>query len=96
MPTTDTPTVAPTGIAAEATGAPLVAFDFLGAPYLAAPSTEWSWDALEAYESGKIISFLSAILDPASLKAFKATRPTVLVFGEFVVAMQTALGISGN
>lgn len=82
-------------VEAEAVDA-LVTFDFNGAEYRALPSSEWTWDALEAYESGKITAFVAAILEPASLAAFKATRPKVATVTEFVVAIQGALGIKGN
>lgn len=82
-------------VEAEAVDA-LVTFDFEGGTYRALPSSEWTWDALEAYETGRITAFVGAILDPASLAAFKATKPKVATVTDFVLAIQKALGIQGN
>lgn len=82
-------------VEAEATDA-LVSFDFDGESYLALSTDEWTWDALESYEEGKVTAFVGAILEPASFARYKATKPKAKDVGRFVEAIQGALGISGN
>lgn len=84
-----------TPAAAEALGA-LVPFTFGDVDYLIPPTSEWTYDALEAFEDGKITAFLRAILGDAQHVKFKATKPRIADVTEFVDAMQKALGISGN
>lgn len=84
-----------TPAAAEALGEN-IAFNFEGKDFLVAPSSEWSFDAIEAYEEGRILAFLREILDAASFKQIRAMKPKASVLGEFVVALQKACGIAGN
>lgn len=81
--------------AAEALGGK-VPFTYNGVDYLVTPSSDWDYDALEAYEDGKITVLLRSILGPEQHAAFKATKPKVGDVGAFVEAIQSALGLSGN
>lgn len=81
--------------AAEAT-AETVPFTHNGVDYELTPSSEWDYEALEAFENGKIATFLRLILGDAQHAAFKATRPKVNDVNTFVVEIQKALGIQGN
>lgn len=46
--------------------------DFDGEHYVVAPATDWSLDALEAFEDGKMITFLRELLGPEQWATFKA------------------------
>lgn len=81
--------------AAEALGE-MIPFTFDGKDYLVAPSSEWSFDALEAYEEGRVLAFLREILDEEGFKTLRAAKPKASVLGEFVVTLQKAVGIAGN
>jgi len=84
-----------TATAAEALGE-RIPLTFGGVDYLILPSSDWPYEALEAFEDGKIATFLRHILGDEQHAAFKATKPTVSTVGEFIQAAQKALGISGN
>ncbi|QIG58545.1 tail assembly chaperone [Arthrobacter phage DrSierra] len=84
-----------TPAAAEAL-AEMIPFHFEGTDFVVAPSSEWSFDALEAYETGRVLAFLSEILDEDSYKALRAMKPKASVLGEFVVTLQKAVGIAGK
>lgn len=73
-----------------------VPFTYNGVDYELDPSTEWDYSALEAFESGKIATFLRIILGDEQHSAFKATKPKVKDTADFVKAVQKALGIAGN
>jgi hypothetical protein len=88
-PTTKSPT------AAEALAAP-IPVTFGGVDYDVLPSSEWPFEALEAFEDGKVATFLRHILGEEQTAAFRETKPTVATVREFVVALQGALGIAGN
>lgn len=81
--------------AAEALG-DKIPFSARGVDFALTPSSEWDFEALEAYEEGKIALFLRLILGDAQYAAFKATKPKVADVNEFVEALQKALGIEGN
>lgn len=81
--------------AAEALGEK-IHFIFGGIEYLVAPTSEWSYDALEAFEDGKVTTFLREVLGADEHAKYKATKPRVSDVGDFVTALQKALGISGN
>ncbi|QGZ17312.1 tail assembly chaperone [Arthrobacter phage Warda] len=81
--------------AAEALGES-IPFTFDGKDFVVAPSSEWSFDALEAYEEGRVLAFLREILDEESFKTLRAMKPKASHLGEFVVALQKAAGIAGN
>jgi hypothetical protein len=84
-----------TAAAAEALGES-IPFGFQGKDFIVAPSSEWSFEAIEAYEEGRILAFLREILDADSFKELRAMKPKASVLGEFVVALQKAAGIAGN
>ena len=84
-----------TATAAEALGEK-IPLSFAGVDFLLDPSTEWSYDALEAYEDGRITAFLRSILGDEQHAAYKATKPKAAGVGDFVRAIQSALGIAGN
>ena len=81
--------------AAEALGES-IPFTFEGETFSVAPSSEWSFDALEAYESGRILAFLREILAEESWAKLRALKPKAATVGDFVVAVQKAVGIAGN
>lgn len=81
--------------AAEAMG-DKIPFHSRGVDFALTPSSEWDFEALEAYEEGKIALFLRLILGNAQYAAFKATKPKVGEVNEFVEDLQKALGIEGN
>ncbi|UVK63536.1 tail assembly chaperone [Arthrobacter phage Janeemi] len=81
--------------AAEALGE-AIPFTFDGKDFVVVPSSEWSFDALEAYEEGRVLAFLREILDEESFKTLRAMKPKASVLGEFVVALQKASGIAGK
>lgn len=81
--------------AAEATGTP-IEFEHNGNTYSVLPSNLWPIEALEAFEDGKAVAFLRAILAPGSWDAYKATGATVADLAAFVEAVQTACGLPGN
>ncbi|CCQ44312.1 hypothetical protein ARTSIC4J27_236 [Pseudarthrobacter siccitolerans] len=84
-----------TPAAAEALGE-IIPFAFEGKDFAVAPSSEWSFDAIEAYEEGRVLAFLREILDETSFKTLRAMKPKASVLGEFVGALQKAAGIAGN
>lgn len=81
--------------AAEALG-DRIPVTFQGVDYLVTTSADWPYEALEAYEDGKIATFLRHVLGDEQHNAFKATRPKVSTVNEFVDALTKALGVSGN
>lgn len=81
--------------AAEALG-DRVPFSFGGVDYLVTTAGDWPYEALEAYEVGKIATFLRYALGDEQHEAFKATKPKVSEVNEFVTALTSALGISGK
>lgn len=87
------PTTNPT--AAEALG-DKVPFAHGGVDYLLDPAAEWTIDALEAYEAGRVTTFLRSILGEEQYAAYRATSPKVGQINEFMTGIQKALGIQGN
>ena len=81
--------------AAEALGES-IPFTFADETYVVAPSSEWSFDALEAYENGRVLHFLREILDEDSWAKLRAVKPKAATLGDFVVSLQKAVGIAGN
>jgi hypothetical protein len=76
--------------------AELVPFTYNGVDYELSPTSEWDYEALEAFEQGRFVAFLESVLGTEQHAAFKATKPKVGDVGAFVEALQKALGISGN
>ncbi|QNO12676.1 tail assembly chaperone [Arthrobacter phage Tweety19] len=81
--------------AAEALGE-MTPFHFEGNDYFLKPAAEWSFDAMEAYEEGRIFFFLREILGEEGYATLKATKPNGKKLGEFVAGTQKALGIAGK
>jgi hypothetical protein len=63
--------------------------------HVLAPSA-WPVEALEAYEEGKVTTFLRGILSSESWATFKTRKPKVADLQGLVVSIQAAAGISGN
>ena len=82
-------------IAHEALNEP-VSVDFGGTAYSVPATAQWDYDILEAFEEGRVAGFLKALLGPVQHGTFKATRPKLSEVNEFMLAIQRALGISGN
>jgi len=81
--------------AAEALGEKLP-FTYNGEEYLVDPTSEWTYDVLEAYEDGRLVGFLRGVLGDEQHERFKATKPRVREINDFVTELQSALGIAGN
>lgn len=69
---------------------------FHGVTFSIPPTTRWPFEAIEAYEDGKVAKFLTTLLGDAQAAAWRALKPTVADLGEFVTTIQGALGIRGN
>lgn len=83
-----------TPAAAEALGE-RIPVEFRGDTFHIDNPQEWSFDALEALEQGKVATFLVAILGPDAPR-FRALRLRVGDLEEFVQAALSAAGIQGN
>lgn len=73
-----------------------IPFTARGVDFELTPSAEWDFEAIEAFEQGKIATFLRMILGDKQYAAFKATKPKVADVDDFVIGLQKALGIAGN
>lgn len=73
-----------------------VPFTYEGEDYSVAPSSEWDLDVLEAFENGKLVTFLRGVLGSEQYAAYRKAHPKVGGLEPFVVAIQKALGIKGN
>lgn len=74
----------------------MIPFTARGVDFELTPSDEWDFEAIEAFEAGKVATFLRLILGEEQYNAFKATKPKVGDIDEFVTDLQKALGIAGN
>lgn len=81
--------------AAEALNEP-IEFEWRGTKYTVPATNQWPYEALEAFEEGKLSGFLRALLGEEQHDAFKATKPLVSDMTDFIEQMQKALGIAGN
>jgi hypothetical protein len=79
---------------ADATGE-MVAFEYDGETYEIAPTLEWDLDVLEAYEDGKIVATVRALVGPEGWTKYRSKKRTVSDLNEFFDAIQGALGL-GN
>lgn len=77
--------------AEEAANAP-VDFEYDGDQYTVPPFKEWDLDAMEAYEDGKILSCIRAVLGDDQWKVFKAGKPKMKDFDTFCEALFAATG----
>lgn len=82
-------------VKAEAT-ASTIPFDYEGDTYAVLATSEWPFEALVAFEDGKIATFVRSILPTEDYARFLATKPRVADLTAVVEAIQGALGISGN
>lgn len=73
-----------------------VEFVWRGETFKVLPSSEWPYEAIEAFEEGQIARFLRAILGEEEHNHFKSLHPKASDVSDFVTAMQSALGIQGN
>lgn len=73
-----------------------ISFEWNGEEFTVIPTSEWPFEALEAYEDGKVTQFLRAILGPEEYAHFKSLRPRTADLESFVDTIQAALGIEGN
>lgn len=95
MATANTRTRKTSAVADEATGT-LVPVEFRGDTYLVPPTAMWPIVALAEFEEGRVVAFLKAILGAAQHKTLLESGATVGELGDFVTAIQGALGIEGN
>lgn len=79
----------------EAVNAP-VEFEFDGETYTVPPSKEWDLDALEAFESGRVLTFIASILGKDQYATFRKVPRKVADAEALFDAIQEALGIAGN
>ncbi|QZN86609.1 hypothetical protein [Cellulomonas sp. C5510] len=79
----------------ESAGTP-IAFDHEGQSLEVLAPSDWTVEALEAYEGGKVTTFLRAIMTPSAWAEFKSRAPRVSDLEGLVVAIQRAAGLSGN
>ena len=73
-----------------------IAVTFEGAEYAILPTSEWDYEVLEAFEEGRIVAFLRALLGDEQHSRFRATKPKIAAVTLFMEEIQKALGISGN
>ena len=73
-----------------------VPFTFEGVDYLVTPTSEWEFEALEAFEEGKVLAFLRSILGEEDYGRLKASKPKVAKLRQFSSEVVKALGVSGN
>lgn len=81
--------------AAEALNEP-IEFTWRDHKYIVPATAQWPYEALEAFEEGKLSGFLRALLGDEQHAAFKAEKPLVADMTDFIEEMQKALGIAGN
>ena len=70
-------------------------FTFEGAKYTIPEADEWSLDALEAYEDGKVATLIREILGAAQWATFKSKPRTVADLTALFEAAQVAMS-AGN
>ncbi len=67
---------------------------YKGEAYTVPPANKWDLDAMEAYEDGRPISCIRAVLGPEQWSTFKAGKPDVDDFNDFVKVLFEASGTS--
>jgi hypothetical protein len=72
-----------------------IQFEFEGVTYTIPPTSEWSVEALEAAEDGKVITFVRSVLGPEQWAAFKAVPRKAADLDRFGDALMEAAGL-GN
>lgn len=84
----------PSAAEALAEGIP---FDYKGVSYTLPNANDWDIDALDAFEEGRVVAFIKSILGDAQYAALRKSGVNkVGELNEFVEAMTSAVGISGN
>lgn len=73
-----------------------ITFEWRGETFSILTTEEWPFEAMEAFEDGKLTKFLREILGPVEYAHFKSLKPKVSDLNDFVDAAQEALGISGK
>lgn len=73
----------------------MVSFEFDGDTYSVAPADEWDLDVLEAFEDGKVVATVRALVGPAGWATYKSKPRKVKDLDAFFTAIQEALGL-GN
>ncbi|WP_336628443.1 MULTISPECIES: hypothetical protein [unclassified Microbacterium] len=82
-------------IAAEAVHA-LIEFSYDGETYAVTPTNDWTLDALEAFEDGKVLTLLREVLAEDGYSKFRQSHNAVADIQGFMAALQKAQGIAGN
>lgn len=72
-----------------------VSFKFGGESYSVGAADGWDVEVLEAFEDGKIVTAVRALLGADQWARFKATKPTVGELNAFFEVAAEALGL-GN
>lgn len=73
-----------------------VQFEWRGETFTVLTTEDWPFEAMEAFEDGKLTHFLREILGTKEYQHFKSLNPKVSDLNEFVDEVQAALGISGK
>jgi hypothetical protein len=73
-----------------------ITFEFDGITFDVPSANEWDLDALEAYEDGKIVALIRALLGVEGWAKFRAKKRTVEDLNALFSALQKAMGIEGN
>lgn len=73
-----------------------IPFTFAGHDYAVLPSSEWTIDALENFENGRILAFTREVLVGDSFAEFRSRHNKVTELNDFMVSIQKAVGVSGN
>lgn len=73
-----------------------LSFRFENVTYRIAPADEWDLDALEAFEDGKVATFLRSVLGADQWAKFRAKPRKVTDLTALAEAMQKAMGLEGN
>lgn len=82
--------------AAEALDAERITFTHDGVDYATTPTSEWTLDALEAYENGRILTLLREVLLDGGYDRFRETHTRVADLTDLFQALAEALGLAGN
>lgn len=69
---------------------------YAGTTYTVSAACLKDLDVLEAFEEGRVLAGMKAILGPTQWATFRATGATADDLNGLVEAIQGALGISGN
>lgn len=73
-----------------------IEFEYDGESYAVIPTNDWTLDALEHFEDGKVLSLLREVLAEGGYAKFRQTHNAVGDIEGFMAALQKAQGIAGN